>query len=44
MEFFTNLVHAVTSPVNCAGNWLVGVTGETVAFGQCVWSNLSSII
>jgi hypothetical protein len=44
MEFFANLVHALTSPVNCAGNLLINVTGDVVQFGQCVWTNLSSIV
>lgn len=44
MEFFSNLVHAFTSPVNCAGNWLIAVTGDTVHFGACVWSNLTSVV
>lgn len=44
MEFFANLVHAMTNPVNCAGNWLIGVTGETVQFGSCVWQNLQSVV
>lgn len=44
MEFFSNLVSALTSPVDCAGTLLVNVTGDVVQFGSCVWTNLTSVV
>lgn len=42
MAFFSNLVHALTSPVNCAANYGSAVLGATAQFVSCVATNLTN--